>query len=195
MEWLRKLIEKHTKDGNLDTEALMKEVNAEFPKNAVPKEQYNTLAETKKQLEKDIADRDKQLEDLKKIDAEGLKTEIEKLQGENKAAKEKYEADMKELTLTNAIKLAVAGKVHDEELVAGLFDKSKLILGDDGKITGLDEQLKDMQENKAFLFKEETPGGTGGSIGGGPKKAADSPNPGNANDFVSIIRENQAKRE
>lgn len=193
MEWLKKLIEKHTKDGVLNSEELMKEVNTEFPKNAVPKETYNALAETKKALDKDIADRDKQLEDLKKIDAEGLKAEIEKLQGENKAAKEKYEADMKDMALTNAIKLAIAGKVHDEDLVAGLFDKSKLILGDDGKITGLDEQLAAISESKKFLFKEEEPAGTGGSVGGGPKNTSEGKS--NANDFVNIIRENQAKRE
>jgi hypothetical protein len=170
MEWLKKLIEKHTKDGKLDNEALMKEVNTEFAKNAVPKETYNTLAETKKQLDKDIAERDTQLEALKKVDAAGLQTEITRLQGENKTAKEKYDADMKELTLTNAIKLAVAGKVHDEGLVAGLFDKAKLILNADGTITGLDDQLKTISESKKFLFLEEDPNGTGGSKGNGSKK-------------------------
>lgn len=177
MEWLKVLIEKHTKDGKLDLEALNKEIATEFPKHAVPKETYNTLSETKKQLEKDIAERDKQLEELKKIDAAGLKAEIERLQGENKTAKEKYEADMKDLTLTNAIKLAVAGQVHDEGLVAGLVDKTKLILGDDGKITGLDEQLKTLKESKSFLFKEKDPDGTGGSKGNGGKGKPGEKNP------------------
>lgn len=178
MEWVKRLIEKHTKDGVLDLEAFMKEFNTEFPKYAVPKDTYNALAETKKTLENDIAERDRQLEELKKVDAAGLKAEIERLQGENKAAKEKYEADMKDLTLTSAIKLAVAGKVHDEDLVAGLFDRSKLILGDDGKVTGLEDQLKTLQETKAFLFKEETPGGTGGSMGNvGKGKGQSDKNP------------------
>ena len=155
MEWLRKLIEKHTKDGVVDTENLLKEVNTEFPKHAVPKETYNALAETKKKLDEGIAERDKQLEDLKKIDAEGLKAEIERLQGENKAAKEKYEAELKDIQLASAIKLAVAGKVHDEDLVSGLVDKTKLIIGDDGKVVGLDEQIAALKESKAFLFKPE----------------------------------------
>ena len=153
MEWLKKLIEKHTKDGVVDTENLLKEVNTEFPKHAVPKETYNALAETKKKLDEGIAERDKQLEDLKKIDAEGLKAEIERLQEENKAATEKYEAELKDIQLASAIKLAVAGKVHDEDLVSGLVDKTKLIIGDDGKIVGLDEQIASLKENKAFLFK------------------------------------------
>lgn len=156
MEWLRRLIEKHTKDGVLDIEALNKEIATEFPKNAVPKETYNALAETKTKLENDIKDRDRQLEDLKKVDAAGLQAEITRLQGENKTAKETYEKDLKDLTLTNAIKLAIAGKVHDESIVSGLIDKTKLIIGDDGKIVGLDEQISSLKEGKAFLFKEET---------------------------------------
>ena len=155
MEWIKALIEKHTKDGQLDQEELIKDINKEFPKHAVPKEQYNTLAETKKKLDAGIAERDKQLEELKKIDAEGLKAEIERLQEENKAATEKYEAELKDIQLANAIKLAVAGKVHDEDLVSGLVDKTKLIIGDDGKIVGLDEQIASLKENKAFLFKSE----------------------------------------
>ena len=155
MEWIKALIEKHTKDGQLDQEELIKDINKEFPKYAVPKEQYNTLAETKKKLDEGIAERDKQLEELKKIDAEGLKAEIERLQEENKTATEKYEAELKDIQLANAIKLAVAGKVHDEDLVSGLVDKTKLIIGDDGKIVGLDEQIASLKESKAFLFKPE----------------------------------------
>lgn len=104
-----------------------------------------------------IQERDTQLEGLKKSagDNEELKKQIETLKNENKTTKEKYEADLKELQITNAIKLAIADKAQDVDLVAGLFDKSKLILGDDGKVTGLEEQLKGIQESKAFLFKTD----------------------------------------
>lgn len=126
----------------------------------------NKLDEVRKEnqtLQQSVKDRDKQLEDLKKAggDNEELKKQIETLQGENKAAKEKYDAEMKELKLTTAIKIAVAGKVHDEDIAAGLFDRSKLILSDDGKVTGLEEQLKAIQKEKAFLFKETQPAGGG----------------------------------
>ncbi len=108
-----------------------------------------------KQLEATIEANNKTLEDLKKStgDAETLKKTIETLQADNKKASEEYETTLKDLKLTNAIKIALAGKAQDEELVAGLFDKSKLILGDDGAITGLEEQLKSIQETKTFLFK------------------------------------------
>lgn len=155
MEWIKALIEKHTKDGQLDQEELIKDINKEFPKYAVPKDQYNAIAEAKKKLEKDIAERDNQLEELKKIDADGLKAEIERLQQENKAAKETYERELKEIQLNNAIKLAINGKVHDVDIVSQLIKKDELVLSEDGKVVGLDEQINSLKETKGFLFIEE----------------------------------------
>lgn len=125
-------------------------------KTYIPKSRFDELNEGKKQAEKDRDTVNGQLEELKKSagDNEGLKKQIETLQGENKAAKEKHEADMKDLTLTNAIKMALTGKVHDEALAAGLVDKTKLVIDGD-KVVGLDEQIKTLKESKAFLFKEE----------------------------------------
>lgn len=133
---------------------------------------------TKQQLESanaQIQERDKQLETLRKSsgDNETLQKQITDLQAENKAAKEKYEADMKELKLTTAIKLAVGDSAHDADLVAGLFDRGKLVLNEDGTITGLEEQVKTIKKEKAFLFKEEKPGTV--IKGGKPAEGAGSP--------------------
>ena len=155
MDWILKLIEKHTKDGQLDQEELIKDINTEFPKYAVPKDQYNAVAEAKKKLEDDIATRDKQLEDLKEIDVDGLKEQIETLQQENQTTKETYEKELKELQLSNAIKLAINGKVHDEDIVSQLIKKDELVLSEDGKVIGLDEQINSLKETKGFLFIEE----------------------------------------
>lgn len=122
----------------------------------VAKTDFEAVNQVKGQLEKDIKDRDKQLEDLKKNSGDNaeLLKQIETLQAENKAVMEKNEADMKELKLSTAIKLAITESAQDADLVTGLFDKSKLILSDDGKVTGLEEQLKSIKESKPFLFKE-----------------------------------------
>lgn len=176
MEWIKKSLEKHTKDEKLDTEAFMTEFLTEFPKYAVPKDKYNEVAEARKKFEADLAARDKQLEDLKKAagNSEELQKQIQVLQDENKKAQEKYEADLKDLTLTNAIKFAVAGKVHDETLVSSLIDKSKLVIAGD-KVVGLEDQLKSLQEEKSFLFKtaegegEQKPGFKVGADGGSGK--------------------------
>ncbi len=161
------------------------EVSQEELKGFVPKTRFDEVNNAKKQLEADIKSRDTQLEELKKStgDNESLKEQIETLQSENKAAQTKYEADLKELQISNAIKLAIVDKAQDADLVAGLFDKSKLILGDDGKVTGLDEQLKSLQESKAFLFKqsEKTDEPQSGFKFGNP-----NPNPGQGNETPSI---------
>ena len=161
------------------------EVSQEELKGFVPKTRFDEVNNAKKQLEADIKSRDTQLEELKKStgDNESLKEQIGTLQSENKAAQTKYEADLKELQISNAIKLAIVDKAQDADLVAGLFDKSKLILGDDGKVTGLDEQLKSLQESKAFLFKqsEKTDEPQSGFKFGNP-----NPNPGQGNETPSI---------
>ena len=144
---------------NLSDEDINKIVNAstEELKEYVLKSKFDEVNSAKKQLETDVKDRDKQIEEIKKNagDNEELKKQIETLQNENKTAKEKYEAKLKDLQISNAIKLAISDKSQDSDLVASLFDKTKLILSEDGKITGLDEQLKALKEGKPFLFKEE----------------------------------------
>lgn len=124
------------------------------------KSDYEAVKQQLDTVNAQIQERDKQLEGLKKSsgDNEALQKQITDLQAENKAAKEKYEADMKELKLTTAIKLAVGDSAHDADLVAGLFDRGKLVLNEDGTITGLEEQVKTIKKEKSFLFKEEKPG-------------------------------------
>jgi hypothetical protein len=126
-------------------------------KTYIPKHRFDEVSEEVKTLKGTVKDNEAALETLKKStgDSEALKKQIDDLQKDNKSKDDKYQLDLKELKLTNAIKLAITGKVHDEDMAAGLFDKTKLILGDDGKVTGLDDQLKNLQESKKFLFKDE----------------------------------------
>ncbi|MBU5439491.1 phage scaffolding protein [Tissierella sp. MSJ-40] len=153
MEWLKELL----KDLPNATE-LEKAIAKGIGENFVSKADFNTVNDTKKQLEVDIKERDTQLETLKKSvgDNEELKKQIETLQEDNRTKDEEYQKQLKDLQLTNAINLALNGKVHDVDLVAGLVDKEKVIIGNDGNIVGLDEQIQSLQENKSFLFKGET---------------------------------------
>lgn len=157
MEWLENLLkEAKITDGKFDIPSLMAAVKKEFPNHAVPKQEFNEAIEAKKKLEGDIKARDAQLEELKKKtgNTEEMQEQIKKLQEENKQAQAKYNSDMEQLRVTNAIKVAIAGKVQDEDIVAGLVDREKIIVSKDGSISGLDEQIKSLQESKPFLFKD-----------------------------------------
>lgn len=126
--------------------------------NWIPKDKFNEVNEAKKQAEEALKERDKQLADLKKA-AEGneeLKKQIEQLQIENKTKEQEYQTKLRDMAVTTAIKLAVAGQVHDPDLVAGLLDKSKIEIDENGTIkAGLDDQIKALRQSKAFLFVEK----------------------------------------
>jgi len=141
----------------LDEEIAQKVADAfaEYLKGFIPKSRFDEVNEAKKKLEQDIKTRDEQLEALKKIDAEGLQAEIEKLQKENKATKEKYEAELKQIRLNNAVeKKLIASGAKNIKATKALLDLESVELDEDGNVKGLDEQIKQLQENEdsKFLF-------------------------------------------
>lgn len=123
------------------------------------KAKVTQLEEQVKTLNTSITERDTQLETLKKStgDIESLKAQITTLQDTNKTQATEYQNKMKDLQVSNAIKMALNDKVHDTDLVSGLLAKDKLIVQEDGSILGLDEQVNNLKTSKAFLFKAETP--------------------------------------
>ena len=94
-------------------------------------------------------------------DNEALKQQIADLQEQNRQKDTEHQNELKALKLTNAIKMAISSTAQDSDLVAGLVDRNKLILGEDGKVTGLEEQVKALKESKPFLFKQEQQTGKG----------------------------------
>lgn len=145
----------------------------------VPKDRFDEVNESKKQLETSLEDYETQMETLKAAtgDSESLKRQISELQEQNKKKDEEHKQQMNDLRMTNAIKLAISESAQDSDLVAGLIDREKLILGDDGKVTGLDEQIKSLKESKSFLFKEP------------PKEEQEKMKPGIR---VGVVRDSQA---
>ncbi|MEK3973715.1 phage scaffolding protein [Psychrobacillus sp. FSL K6-1267] len=159
--------------------------------NTIPKSRFDEVNTAKKQLEKDIASRDQQLEELKKVDAAGLQAKIAELQQENTTAKEQYEKDLKETQLSSAIKLALVGKVHDTDIAITQIDKATIEFDDNGKVTkGLDEQLKTLQASKPFLFVPEGAQRINGVAPATPH-GGQNQNPGN--DYGKQIAEERSK--
>lgn len=155
MQWLKEILEKN----GVASEVIQNVVTSaeEKLKGFIPKHRFDEVNEAKKQLEEQLTERDKQLAELKKSvgDNEELKKRIEELQKENKDKEEGYKAKLRDLQVNAAIKLAVAGKAHDPDLIVNLLDKDKIEIDEQGNIKGLDDQLKTLQESKAFLFVQQ----------------------------------------
>lgn len=165
-------VEEYIASLNLDGEAKKKATEGlkNFLKdNYVEKAKFDEAAAAKSNLETQIKERDKQLETLKKTagDKEKLEATIKQLQEDNKSAKTKYETDLKNLRIDSAVKLKLSGTAQDVDIVAGLIDKTKLIVSDDGTVAGLDEQINPLKQSKPFLFKEiKSKGGSYDPAGG-----------------------------
>lgn len=123
----------------------------------IPKERFDEVNTKKQQLETSVAERDKQLEDLKKStgDVETLKKQIETLQNDNKTKEEAYKVELSNLKKNNALDLALAGaKVKNNKAIKALLDSEKIKLKDDGTLEGLTEQLEAIKKSDAYLFEE-----------------------------------------
>lgn len=113
---------------------------------------------------KTIKERDTQLETLKNNpdNPETLKQQIKQLQDDNKAAKEAYEKEMKELKVSNALEKALSSaKAKNPKAVKALLELGEDVeLADDGSIKGLDEKIKALQKSDAYLFDDAKPSTT-----------------------------------
>lgn len=141
-------------------------------KGYVPKARFDEVNEAKKTAEATIAERDKQLEDLKKAsgDSEALKAQIAQLQADNKAAADKYAAELKAVQINSAVEkeLTAAGAKNLKAVKALLEDLDKAEL-DGENVKGLADQIKKLKtgEDTKFLFNEAAPGFKGVKGGSG----------------------------
>ncbi len=124
-------------------------------KGYVEKPKHDEVVEENKTLRMSVSDRDKQLETLKASagDNEELKKQIEVMKQQNADQEKAHKAELTQLRLDNAIEAALtAAGARNGKAVKALIDTSKVKLGEDGKLTGWDEQIKAVQKSDAYLF-------------------------------------------
>lgn len=121
----------------------------------VSRDQLDTANAENKTLKQSVADRDKQLEELKKSSGDNaeLKKQIETLQQKNAEQEKAHKAELAQLQLDHAIDAALtAAGAKNGKAVRALIDVSRVKLGEDGKLTGWDEQIKAVQKSDSYLF-------------------------------------------
>lgn len=166
MEWLKAILEKAViADGKLDVEATMKTINAEFPKHAVPKQDYNDKV-------KELSTANDTIKDLKKNNADNADLQQKVKDYETEVANLKTAAanTKKEYALKD--KLKEAGATDADYIIYKHGGLDKFVFDKDGTPIGLEDVLKPMREASPHLFKAA--GGTGGykPAGGGNPPAS-----------------------
>ncbi|KRM79478.1 hypothetical protein FC84_GL001658 [Lapidilactobacillus dextrinicus DSM 20335] len=149
MEWIKAILAKHTKeDGTIDVDAANTEIDKEFPKNAVPKDQYNNLSTQLSDANKTL----KSLEDKTK-DNPDIQQELADLKDKAEAL-EKENTDLKINGQVSAALQAVGAKDIDY----ATFKLGKLEIDKDGKVKDLDNKIKELKSSipDYFAGKEDT---------------------------------------
>ena len=135
-EQIDKIMEENGKDINSAKDDAKKDLDAKD-------KEIETLTTQSKDLQKDLKKyQDMNIDDIKK-NAEDWETKFNDTQKEL--------ANVKNNSLLE--KELLGANTHDVEMLSKALNHD-LLKFEDGKIIGLDEQLKELQENKPFLFKE-----------------------------------------
>lgn len=140
----------------------------------IEKSRYSELEAEKNQLTESQKTLAKQLEEVKKNSGDNaeLKKQIEEMQNINKAKEKEYTDNLVKIKLDNAVEIALMSSgAKNSKAVKALLNLEKAVLGEDGKITGLEEQIKALKtaEDSSFLFAE-TPKVKGANPAGNPGK-------------------------
>ncbi len=127
----------------------------EAVKEYVPKTQLGEVEQERDSLKATIAERDTQLETLKKSsgDNAALQQQIADLQKANEEQQKAHDAEITQLRLDNAVEAALlTAGAKNVKAVRALMDADKLKLEKDGTVSGLSEQIKAIQKSDDYLF-------------------------------------------
>lgn len=129
----------------------------------VEKSKFDAISANLEGLQAQLADRDKQIEGLKKAgNPDELKAQIEKLQADNKEAQDKFTAEMKSMKVNAAIETALTkAKAKNLTAVKALLKADELDSNADDAdklAKALTSQIEALQKDKdtSFLFDADT---------------------------------------
>ena len=160
LKGLKELLKKVREDAALTEEQVEDELNKILPEAWIPKSKFNELTEAEKLAKSQLEQTNKQLEELKKGSTltEEQKKQLETLKTQLEEQKATHETEVKKLRMNHAVETELSkAKAKNLKAARALLDESKIVLGEDGTIAGLKEQLEAMQKDNAYPVRDPQP--------------------------------------
>lgn len=170
----------------------MKEAKVYVSKSENIDERYSKLKSQKAELDKQLTERDTQLEELKKNNSSNAKLlkQLEDLKSTNETSKTEYENKISQMEFNYKLDNSLLeAKCKNPKALKAILNLANIKLKDDN-FEGLKDQLESLKKSDGYLF-EETPGTNTGSVGSFGSTTNGSTS---TSDFISAITNNSLRK-
>lgn len=141
------------------TEEQINAIIEDYGKNYVSKAQFNEKNDAYKQAKQEIENLTNDISTLSEANKanEALQSQIKELQDAATKREADYNESIKTLKIDTAITKALSKSgAMNETILTGLLDRTKIAIGEDNTITGIQEQIVALKESDPYLFKQDS---------------------------------------
>lgn len=141
------------------TEEQINAIIEDYGKNYVSKTQFNEKNDAYKQAKQEIENLTTDINNLSEANKanEALQSQIKELQDAATQREADYNESIKTLKIDTAITKALSKSgAMNETILTGLLDRTKIAIGEDNTITGIQEQIVALKESDPYLFKQDS---------------------------------------
>lgn len=131
----------------------------DYGKNYVSKAQFNEKNDAYKQAKQEIENLTTDINNLSEANKanEALQSQIKELQDAATQREADYNENIKNMKIDTAITKALSKSgAMNETILTGLLDRTKIAIGEDNTITGIQEQINALKESDPYLFKQDS---------------------------------------
>ena len=131
----------------------------DYGKNYVSKTQFNEKNDAYKQAKQEIENLTTDINNLSEANKanEALQSQIKELQDAATQREADYNENIKNMKIDTAITKALSKSgAMNETILTGLLDRTKIAIGEDNTITGIQEQINALKESDPYLFKQDS---------------------------------------
>lgn len=147
MQWIIDAIKANTDtDGKVNLDQLAAAIKTDFPKHAVPKEQYNTASDKLKAANDTLGKLQKENKDLS-----GLQTQIDDYKKQVTDLETNHKTFVRDAALMDALR---ASKAKDADYTAFKI-RDKLTVGKDGMYENIEGVIKSSRETNADWYEAD----------------------------------------